>query len=161
MYFVYFKYLSTFQLKYIYFDIYKILKKNKMKKINIIIYNIYKLKPNLIYLSKNKCKLNLTPGMILKKLNLKEKNLKKDLKIINYMIKLIFFNLDNFYKNYNFIINLIGLNKNYFRILKFFNKNVLSNKHYFLINKNQKINLNKYKKKKSIKKKFLKKNIKN
>lgn len=143
-----------------YFDIYKNFKKNK-KKINIIIFNIFKLKPNLIFIDKNNCKLNLTPGIILKKLNLKEKNLKKDLKIINYMIKLTFFNLDIFYKNYNFIINLIGLNKNYFKILKFFKKNSLTKNNLYLINKNESINLKKYKKKKSIKKKFIKKNIKN
>ena len=77
------------------------------------------------------------------------------------MIKLTFYNLDVFYKNHNFIINLIGLNKNYFRILKFFKKNTLSKNNIYLINKNEKINIKKYKKKKSIKKKFIKKNIKN
>jgi len=122
---------------------------------------MYKLKPNLVYINKNICKLNLTTGIILKKLKLKEKNLKKDLKIINYMIKLTFYNLDIFYKNYNFIINLIGLNKNYFRILKFFKKNSLTKNNFYLINRNENLNLQKYKKKKSIKKKFLKKNIKN
>ena len=128
---------------------------------NIILFNMFKLKPNLIFIDKNKCKLNLTPGIILKKLNLKEKNLKKDLKIINYMIKLTFFNIDIFYKNYNFIINIIGLNKNYFRILKFFKKNSLTKNNFYLINKNENINLKKFKKKKSIKKKFIKKHIKN
>ena len=76
------------------------------------------------------------------------------------MIKLIFFNLDLFYKNYKYIVNIIGLNKNYFRILKFFKKNTLLSNNFFLINKNEKINLTKYKKKKSIKKKFTKKYIK-
>lgn len=154
------KFNYIFKLKYIYNNLLRKIKRNETKKINIIIYNIYKLKPNLIFLSKEKCKLNLTTGIILKKLNLKEKNLKKDLRIINYMIKLIFFNLDLFYKNYKYIINIIGLNKNYFRILKFFKKNTLLSKNFFLINKNEKINLTKYKKKKSIKKKFTKKYIK-
>jgi len=77
------------------------------------------------------------------------------------MIKLTFYNLDIFYKNNNFLINLIGLNKNYFRILKFFKKNSLTKNNLYLINTNENINLKKYKKKKSIKKKFIKKNIKN
>jgi hypothetical protein len=122
---------------------------------------MFKLKPNLIFIDKNKCKLNLTTGIILKKLKLKEKNLKKDLKIINYMIKLTFYNLDLFYKNCHFIINLIGLNKNYFRIIKFFKKNLLTANNFFIINNNKQINLKKHKKKKSIKKKFIKKNLKN
>jgi hypothetical protein len=122
---------------------------------------MYKLKPNLIFMDKNKCKLNLSPGIILKKLNLKEKNLKKDLKIINYMIKLTFYNLDLFYKKNNFIINLLGVNKNYFKIIKFLKKNVLLKNNFILININRNLNIKKYKKKKSIKKKFIKKNLKN
>lgn len=154
------KILYAIKLKNIYYLINEKIYLLNKKKINIILFNIFKLKPNLIFLSKNKCKLNLTTGIILKKLKLKEKSLKKDMRVINYMIKIFFFNLDFFYKNYNFIINIIGLNKNYFRIIKFFKKNTLLNKNIFIMNLNKNINIKKYKKKKSIKKKFVKKNIK-
>ena len=76
------------------------------------------------------------------------------------MIKLTFNNLDYFYKNHTYLINLIGLSKNYSKILKFLKKNCQFKKNIFIININRNKNLKKFKKIKSIKKKFKKKNLK-
>ena len=91
---------------------------------NILLFNTFKIKLNFNLINKNKSKLNLTAGIILNKLKIKEKNMKKNIKIINYMIKLIFENINYFYKNYFYIINLVGLNYNFLKILKFFKKNI-------------------------------------
>ena len=149
--------IINYKIKKLYLLNYKNILNFNKKKINLAIIDLNKLKTKLIILNKEKCILNLTPGIILKKLNIIEKNMKKNIKILNYMIKITFNNLKKYFYTYNYIINIIGVNTNFLKILKFLKKNLNIKKNIYLINLNRNKNIKKSKKVKSIKKNMKKK----
>lgn len=139
---------------------------NKLKYFNY--YFIIKFLKNKtkIYINNNfKCIYSLTPGILMKKLQIKTKNIKKSEKIANLSIKSATKSILEKKIKGNIIVNLKKIDsKNYKSvsiISKFLKKNELKFKISFIFTPNMIITRVKFKKIKSIKRKFVKKFIKN
>jgi len=109
---------------------------------------------NLIQNDKNV--LQISPGIIYKKLNMNVKKNKKSFKLLNLMIKLFLKNMIKILKFKKFIINLNYLRKDVFLMLKILKRYINFKKVIFIYSLKKNNNF-KFKKKKSIKKKLTKK----
>jgi hypothetical protein len=144
---------------------YYILKTHNLVKFNykkfvIIIINILKKKIFITLIKNNKLILNLSPGIITKKLEINNKNAKKNLKIINLMIKTIINNFKKLYKSEYYFIQIKGAKNNIYTILNLLKIRVNLKKTYFIFSPFINYNNYKFKKIRSIKRKLRKKFIK-
>lgn len=130
--------------------------KKKLFFYNIININLKKkhIKLNLIQNDKNV--LQISPGIVYKKLNMNVKKNKKSFKLLNLMVKLFLKNMIKMLKFKKFIINLNFLRKDMFLMLKLLKRYINFKKIIFIYSLKKNNNF-KFKKKKSIKKKLTKK----
>lgn len=130
--------------------------KKKLFFYNIININLKNkhVKINLIQNDKNV--LQISPGIVYKKLNMNVKKNKKSFKLLNLMIKLFLKNMIKILKFKKFIINLNYLKKDMFLMLKILKRYINFKKIIFIYSLKKNNNF-KFKKKKSIKKKLTKK----
>lgn len=159
-----FKFKNTRNLIFFYLFYFNKINKKKLNftnKKNLFYYNIINInlkkkhiKLNLIQNDKNV--LQISPGIVYKKLNMNVKKNKKSFKLLNLMIKLFLKNMIKILKYKKFIINLNFLRKDMFLMLKILKRYINFKKVMFLYSLKKNNNL-KFKKKKSIKKKLTKK----
>jgi hypothetical protein len=130
---------------------------------NLNDYNIFRLnlKKNSFLINffyKNLLILNLTSGIIRKKLDINSKKIKKDFKMLKFMIKLSIQNINDYTGKVNqkLILNIKGMNYNFLKILSIFRKLINLNEVIFIHSCNIK-NKFKFKKNKAIKRKLKKK----
>jgi hypothetical protein len=156
-------------LKY-YLNIYYNNKKlfQKFKKINtkfikntyILTININNIKPRInLFLNKNLL-LNLSSGIIKKKLDIKTKNVKKNQKMLKLMIKILSYNIIRIYNIDNLIIYVKGLKTKLNNLLPLLKKYFNIRKNIFIFTPAVIHNKLKFKKNKAIKRKLKKKFIK-
>jgi len=112
------------------------------------------IKLNLTQNDKNV--LQISPGIIYRKLNMNSKKNKKSFKLLNLMIKLFLKNMIKILKFKKFIVNLNFLKKDVFLVLKILKRYINFKKIIFLYSLKKNNNF-KFKKKKSIKKRLTKK----
>lgn len=130
---------------------------NFNKKI-IIIIDIRCIKPKIIVLNNNKSILTLTTGIIFKKMQMKEKSIKKTQKMFNIMMKLVATNLKKKINCNNFIIQIKGTKSKLINIITFVKNSFKENNVFFLYSPTIDYKL-KFKKVKSIKRRLKKKII--
>jgi hypothetical protein len=150
---------------YKYFYFYKINFFNKKKYTNysnysILIINTTKKKPIINLINKNKLILNLTSGIIKKKLEIKEKNVKKSYKMLKMMIKILAFNIRKIFELKNFIIQLKGSKSKIPQILTLLKRYLNPKNKVFIFTPKIINNKIKFKKIKAIKRRLKKKFIK-
>ena len=130
--------------------------KKKLFFYNIININLKKKHIKLNLTQNDKSVLQISPGIIYKKLNMITKKNKKSFKLLNLMIKLFLKNMIKILKFKKFIINLNYLRKDVFLMLKILKRYINFKKVIFIYSLKKNNNF-KFKKKKSIKKKLTKK----
>jgi hypothetical protein len=117
-------------------------------------------KPIINVILKNKLNLNLSSGIIKNKLEIKEKNIKKSLKMLKLMLKVTAFNINRISNIKNFLIQIKGLKTNISYVLSLILKYFYINKKIFLYTPKSINNKLKFKKTKAIKRRLKKKFIK-
>ena len=130
--------------------------KKKLNFYNIININLKKKLIKLNLTQNDKTVLQITPGIVYKKLNMNVKKNKKSFKLLNLMVKLFLKNMLKMLKFKKFIVNLNFLRKDFFLIIKLLKKYINFKKIIFIYSLKKNNNF-KFKKKKSIKKKLTKK----
>jgi hypothetical protein len=130
--------------------------KKKLFFYNIININLKKKHIKLNLTQNDKNVLQISPGIVYKKLNMNSKRSKKSFKLLNLMIKLFLKNMIKILKFKKFIINLNYLRKDVFLMLKILKRYINFKKIIFIYSLKKNTNF-KFKKKKSIKKKLTKK----
>ena len=130
--------------------------KKKLNFYNIININLKKKLIKLNLTQNDKTVLQITPGIVYKKLNMNVKKNKKSFKLLNLMVKLFLKNMLKMIKFKKFIVNLNFLRKDFFLIIKLLKKYINFKKIIFIYSLKKNNNF-KFKKKKSIKKKLTKK----
>lgn len=158
------KYKNIKSLIYFYLCYFNNINKNKLnsfkkKKIyfyKIININLKKKNIKFNFLKNNKNILNLSPGIVYKKLNMGSKKSKKSFKLLNLTVKLFLKKISKLFLYKKFIINLNFLKKDVFIILKLLKKYIKFNNVIFVYSFKKNNNF-KFKRKKSIKKKLTKK----
>ncbi len=149
--------------KFFYFNKINIINKKKYNPYNnysILIINITKKKPIINLINRDKLILNLTPGIIKKKLEIKEKNVKKSYKMLKTMMKIIAFNIKRIFEIKNFIIQLKGSKSKIPQILTLLKRYLNPRKKIFIYTPKIINNKLKFKKIKAIKRRLKKKFIK-
>jgi hypothetical protein len=149
--------------KFFYFN--KISRINKKKNnlysnYSILIINTITKKPKINLINQDKLILNLTPGIIKKKLEIKEKNVKKSYKMLKMMMKISAFNIKKIFELKNFIIQLKGSKSKIPQILTLLKRYLSPKKKIFIYTPNIINNKLKFKKIKAIKRRLKKKFIK-
>ena len=99
-------------------------KKNFFKKFffyNIFTFNFLNKKLFLNLKYKDSLLANMSPGIITKKLDLKSKKSKKNIKIFNIMIKSFIKTFKNNENSFKLIIQIKGTKFNFFKLIPFFN----------------------------------------
>lgn len=150
--------------KFYYF--YKIINITKKKRVglysnySILVINMLKKKPIINVINKDKLILNLTPGILKKKLEIKEKNVKKSPKMFKIMMKVSAFNIKKIYEIKNFIIQLKGAKSKIPQILTLLKRYLNPKKKIFIFTPKIINNKLKFKKIKAIKRRLKKKFIK-
>ena len=147
-YLIYFNKLNNKKLNFV--------KNKQLNLYNIININLKKKHIKLNFVQNNKTVLQVSPGIIYKKLNMNIKKNKKSFKLLNLMVKLFLKNIIKLIQFKKFIINLNYLRKDVFLMLKLL-KRFINFKKVILVYSLKKNNNFKFKKKKSIKKKLTKK----
>lgn len=127
---------------------------------SILIINTTKKKPIINVINKDKLILNLTPGIIKKKLEIKEKNVKKSYKMLKMMMKISSFNIKKIFEIKNFIIQLKGSKSKIPQILTLLKRYLSPRKKIFIFTPKITNNRIKFKKIKAIKRRLKKKFIK-
>lgn len=141
---------------------------NKLKKIKnndyyknsenlIVILDLRCTKPKIFVINNNKCLFSVTSGLIYKKLNLKQKKIKKTEKMLNLLLKTASSKLQKEKKFKKCIIHLKGTRSNIFNILVLINKNFNNKLISLIYAPHISYGLFKFKKIKSIKKRLRKK----
>lgn len=125
----------------------------------IIIIDVRNLKPRIFVINNNKCIFSLTSGIIFKKMQMKEKKLKKSEKMFNVMVKTTITNIKKRINCNKFIINLVGTKYNLINSVIYIRKNFLKDNITFLYSPSINHNNLKVKKIKSIKKRLKKRFI--
>jgi hypothetical protein len=131
-----------------------------LKKYAILVINTTKKKTFVSFIRKNKSILNLTPGIITKKLDIKEKNAKKSFKILNLMIKTTINNVKKIYNPINYVIQIKGTKSNLNQLLNLLRVRLDFKKVFLIYTPIIGYNTLRFKKVRSIKKKLKKKFIK-
>jgi hypothetical protein len=131
-----------------------------LKKYAIIVINSVKKKTFISFIKNNKSILNLTPGIITKKLEIKEKNIKKSFKILNLMVKTTINNIKKVYNPSNYIIQIKGTKNNLNQLLTLLRVRLDLSKTFLIYTPIIGYNKLRFKKIRSIKKKLKKKFIK-
>lgn len=150
----YYNNLNLKKLKKIKSDLYY---KNFNKKL-IVIIDIRRIKPRIVVLNNNKCILTLTSGIIFKKMQMKEKSIKKTQKMFNIMMKLVSTNLKKKINCNNFIIHIRGTKSKLINTIIFIKNSFKNDNLFFLYSPHIEYKL-KFKKIKSIKRRLKKKII--
>lgn len=135
-------------------------KSNTYSNYSILIINTTKKKPIINLLNRDKLILNLTPGIIKKKLEIKEKNVKKSYKMLKMMMKISSFNIKKIFGLKNFIIQLKGSKSKIPQILTLLKRYLMPKKKIFIFTPKIINNKLKFKKIKAIKRRLKKKFIK-
>lgn len=150
------------------FKFYNSINLNKLNQINknnyflnfnkklIIIIDIRNIKPRIVVINNNKCILTLSTGIIFKKMQMKEKSIKKTQKMFNIMMKLVSTNLKKKINCNNYIIHIKGTKSKLLNILVFIKKSFINNNLFFLYSPRIDYKI-KFKKIKSIKRRLKKK----
>ena len=122
--------------------------------------NLLTQKPIINLILKNKLALNLSPGIIKKKLEIKEKNVKKSPKMLKLMLKISAFNIKKILNVKTFIIQLKGAKSKIPQTLTLLKRYFKPTKFFFIFTPKIINNNVKFKKIKAIKRKLKKKFIK-
>jgi len=149
--------------KFYYFNKINNLNKKKYNLYNnysILIINTTKKKPIINLINRDKLILNLTAGIIKKKLEIKEKNVKKSYKMLKMMMKISTFNIKKIFELKNFIIQLKGSKSKIPQILTLLKRYLNPKKKIFIYTPKIINNKLKFKKIKAIKRRLKKKFIK-
>lgn len=149
--------------KFYYFNKINNLNKKKYNLYNnysILIINTTKKKPIINLINRDKLILNLTAGIIKKKLEIKEKNVKKSYKMLKMMMKISAFNIKKIFELKNFIIQLKGSKSKIPQILTLLKRYLSPKKKIFIYTPKIINNKLKFKKIKAIKRRLKKKFIK-
>lgn len=155
---IYHKYLNYFNFKKNNLNSFELV---NLKSYFFFLLNIKKKKPFINVSIKDKTKLAISTGFILKKLKINEKKSKKNIKTLFLILKIIIADLNKNLKNYKkVILNIKGSKKRLFQIMNFLKKKFKFNKIIFIYTPNFYQNSIKFKKIKSIKRRLRKKLIK-
>lgn len=133
---------------------------NNFIKHMIIIFDLRNTKPRIFIINNNKCVFTLTSGIIYKKMQMKEKKIKKTEKMFNIMVKTTIMNLKKRFNCKKFIVNVIGTRYNLSNSVLYIKKNFDNKNIIFLYSPSINHNNLKVKKVKSIKRRLKKRIIK-
>ena len=88
---------------------------------NMLILDFRYKKPKAFFIKENRCTFSLSSGIILKKLDVKEKNAKKTQRIANVMIKTILKKIIS-ENNYDIAVYIKGIKPNVYKIISVLNE---------------------------------------
>lgn len=123
----------------------------------LMMVDMRKSKPRIFLISKDKCILSLTSGIVYKKLELKQKKIKKTEKMLNLMLKAVSSSINKWGVLKNFLIHLKGTRSNIFNVLVLIEKNFKNKNISLLYSPHISFGNFKFKKVKSIKRRLRKK----
>lgn len=151
--------LFNYYINFSYNKLLKIKSKNIYKNSEnlILIFDIRPLKPKIFVMSNNRCFFSITSGLIYKKLNLKQKKIKKTEKMFNLMMKTIATRINKQISYKKCIIHVKGTRSNIFNVLVLINKNFNKKKISLIFSPHVNHGFFSFKKVKSIKKRLRKK----
>lgn len=129
-------------------------------KYTLVTLDIRSQKPKIHFIINEKNVLSVTAGMVLKKLEIKEKNFKKQNRVLNVMVKSSFNKIIKENNGEYFMLNIKGTKKVLFKLIIFLKTFFDLNKFILLYSPNISRNKIKFKKIKSIKRSLTKKNMK-
>jgi hypothetical protein len=150
-------------LNYYLFIFKKHLKKIKYinyKNFFILLLNTNNQKPKISLLKNNKLILGLSAGIIQSKLDIKEKSIKKNKKMLKLILKILSYNIKKIHNIKNLIIQVKGLKNDIQNIFVFIKKYFNTSNKIIIVTPSLINNQLKFKKIKSIKRKLKKKFIK-
>lgn len=122
----------------------------------IIIFDLRPVKIKIYIINNNRCVFGITPGIIYKKLGIKQKKTKKTEKMVNLMLKIVSLKIKKMIAKNKFIINIKGTRSNIFNVITLINRNFKSNLSSLIYSPHISYGRYKFKKIKSIKRRLRK-----
>lgn len=132
----------------------------KLDNLMLVTLDVRNKKPRIFFSKNDKNVFSLTSGIVLKQLDIKEKNFKKNTRILNVMVKSSIIKMQKDHNFTNFVFILKGTKYFFYKLMVFLKNCIDLNKVIFLYSPNISRGRIKFKKLKSIKRNLIKKNLK-